>query len=62
VDGVSSPDVPLEARLATERPGTYGVQAEGYKVWRKAGVRVDEGECHVETVELEALMQREGGG
>lgn len=47
------------AGLATERPGTYHVEttAEGYRPWAKDGVRVSDGECHVQTVELEALMQ-----
>lgn len=49
--------------LAHERPGTYHVEAtaEGYRLWTKQGVRVSEGECHVQTVELEALMQPLGG-
>jgi hypothetical protein len=47
------------AVLAFERPGTYHVKAtaEGYRTWVTEGVRVTEGECHVRTVELEALMQ-----
>lgn len=54
-----APGTRAEALLAFERPGTYRVTvtAEGYRPWAKDGVRVTEGECHVQTVELEALMQ-----
>jgi hypothetical protein len=58
-----SPDATI-AILAMERPGIYRVEAiaDGYRTWVKDGVRVREGECHVETVEIEALMQPLEGG
>jgi len=44
---------------AYERPGTYAVTVERqrYKQWRLAGVVVAAGSCHVETVNLVALLQ-----
>ena len=44
---------------ADERPGTYAVTVERqrYKQWRLAGVVVAAGSCHVETVNLVALLQ-----
>ncbi len=46
---------------AYERPGTYTVSVSrpDYQTWRRANVRVSEGECGVRTVELEALLERE---
>lgn len=45
--------------LAHEQPGTYEVtvEAQGYRLWQRIGVRVREGECHVQTAELTALLQ-----
>ena len=58
-----SPDSSAEAQfavLAFERPGIYEitVQRAGYHLWRRSGVRVMSGECHVRTVEITALLQR----
>lgn len=41
---------------AWERAGTYEVQVEkeGFSAWTREDVEVDEGECHVRTVELRA--------
>lgn len=43
---------------ADERPGRYVVQieAEGYQPWDTAGVRVNEGDCHVQTARFTAAM------
>jgi D-serine deaminase-like pyridoxal phosphate-dependent protein len=45
--------------LAHERPGTYTVTVEkdGYQTWSRTGVRVRDGECHVQTVELTARLK-----
>ena len=45
--------------LAHERPGTYdvAVEAQGYRMWQRTGVRVRDGECHVQTADLMALLQ-----
>jgi hypothetical protein len=45
---------------AYERAGVYSVivQHPGYAEWRVDGVRVREGDCHVEPVELTANLQR----
>ena len=45
--------------LALERPGTYEVtvEAQGYRRWQRAGVRVRRDDCHVRTVSLLALLQ-----
>lgn len=47
----------LQAGL--ERPGTYRVElmAPGYAAWVRQGVVARSGECHVETVSLEARLQ-----
>lgn len=59
VRGPPEPFVPGWASLAPERPGTYRVTAtaERYRPWAKDGVRVTGDACHVQTVELEALIQ-----
>lgn len=46
--------------LAAERPGSYDVTVEqpGYRTWRRDGVRVTRGQCHVNRVDLTALLQR----
>jgi hypothetical protein len=45
--------------ITTERPGKYRVSviASGYKEWVKEGVRVNEDQCHVGTVKLNAQLQ-----
>ena len=47
--------------LAHERAGTYdvAVEAQGYRLWQATSVRVRNGECHVQTAELTALLQVE---
>ncbi|GLC23533.1 PEGA domain-containing protein [Roseisolibacter agri] len=54
--------MPAPVGLAGERAGTYEVTVEspGYRPWRRTGVRVTEGRCHVNTVALTALLQRAG--
>lgn len=44
---------------AYERPGTYVVAAakDGFETWIRTGVEVAQGECHVATVELQAVLQ-----
>lgn len=44
---------------AYERAGTYAVTITkpGYRPWAKSGVVVTRGECHVNTVKLEAKLQ-----
>ena len=41
-----------------ERAGTYQVQVSrsGYHPWARNGVRVSEGECHVETARVVVLL------
>lgn len=48
--------------LADERAGTYSVEVrgDGYEPWTRTGVRVSEGGCHVQTVDLEVLLQPAG--
>jgi hypothetical protein len=45
--------------LAHERPGVYevSVEAPGYQLWQLSDLRVRDGECHVRTAELTALLQ-----
>ena len=52
-------NVMISRRGAHERPGIYEVivQAPGYDEWRKSGVLVRSGECHVQTVALEARLK-----
>jgi hypothetical protein len=52
------------AALAHERPGTYRVevQAAGYQPWVMPSVGVTRDGCHVETVQLTALLTRTGAG
>lgn len=47
-----------QASLAHERAGTYEVMVEknGFSPWSRSNVTVDEGECHVNTVELTARL------
>lgn len=47
------------AGVAYERAGVYvvTVKKEGYVDWTRANVAVRRGECHVETVRLEALLE-----
>ena len=35
---------------------TFLIQAEGYQEWNASSVRVRQGVCHVETVELAAAL------
>lgn len=46
--------------LVYERAGRYEVTVAhaGYALWRRAGVEVTAGACHVVTVQLLALLQR----
>lgn len=50
--------LPLEA--GGERAGTYTVTIRkiAYRDWAQTGVAVTKGECHVNTVTLNALLQR----
>ena len=43
-----------------ERPGVYDVlvQKPGYEDWTAENVRVRDGECNVQTVDLEARLER----
>jgi hypothetical protein len=60
-DSVTAPEtqpVPTDIRGAHERPGTYRVTVKknGYGDWRASAV-VRDGVCHVQTVDLTALLQ-----
>lgn len=59
VEGIQ---VPGPHALAVARAGVYDVvvHAEGYQEWSASTVRVREGVCHVETVELTAALVPEG--
>ncbi len=48
-------------RGADERPGRYDVvvRKAGYETWRRGGVLVREGECHVRMAELEARLEQD---
>lgn len=50
----------LSFRAADERPGTYEVTIlkDGYAPWVRSGVRVTRGTCHVNTVTLDAFLER----
>jgi hypothetical protein len=50
----------LNLNAAEERAGTYVVTVSkpGYATWIKSNVRVTKNECHVNTVQLTALLQR----
>jgi hypothetical protein len=56
------PAGPRVSHLAGERPGIYRVevQAPGYVTWVKTNVRVNQGDCHVETVDLTAELEPSG--
>ena len=55
----SNEDTLLSVRAAPERPGRYDVlvRIEGYRDWQTIGVAVEPGVCHVQTVELRAVLQ-----
>lgn len=55
----TQPVVDGNASLAHERAGTYRVEVttQGQPVWHQDDVRVTRGECHVDTVELTALVE-----
>jgi hypothetical protein len=54
------PDPITELPLALERPGLYRVEvrAAGYVLWTRSNIRVEDGRCHVRTVNVDALLQR----
>lgn len=63
-DSVAFPDArpelnDLNLNAAGERAGTYevAVSKPGYSTWIKSNVRVTKNECHVNTVQLTALLQ-----
>ncbi len=49
----------ISRHAADERPGTYTVtiHAPGYRDWQGPGLRVSPGECHVQTVSVDARLQ-----
>lgn len=51
----------LDLYGAGERAGRYDITISkpGYQTWQRTDVRVTEDECHVRTVRLEALLERE---
>jgi hypothetical protein len=51
-------DVPLSLAGADERPGTYTVTLEkpGYETWTVSAIRVNDSNCHVQTVFLTAEL------
>ena len=52
-------DTLLSVQAAPERPGRYDVlvRIEGYRDWQAIGVVAEPGVCHVQTVELLAVLQ-----
>ncbi len=54
-----SEDALHSVAAADERPGRYDVlvRIDGYGDWRALGVTVEGGVCHVQTVELRAVLQ-----
>jgi len=54
-------DGTLDLYGAGERAGRYDITISkpGYQTWRRENVRVTENECHVNTVRLEAFLERE---
>lgn len=46
---------------AYERAGRYDITISkpGYQTWQRTNIRVSEDECHVRTVRLDALLERE---
>ncbi len=54
------PDSGLAA-LAYERAGHYDVtvSATGYRLWRRTGVEVEDGGCHVQTARVTARLQQQ---
>ena len=53
------PRTSTSLQAAGERPGTYTVTVvhPGYVPWLRTDVQVQRGECHVQTVTLQALLQ-----
>ena len=61
VDSATPTDPAISAvNLAYERSGNYIVQVDraGYHPWKQENVRVRKGECHVQTVKLEAKLRK----
>ena len=61
VDSATPTDPAISAvNLAYERSGNYKVQVDraGYYPWQQENVRVRKGECHVQTVKLEARLRK----
>jgi hypothetical protein len=61
VDSLTVTDAALPAAsLAYERSGNYEVRVDraGYQPWIQKNVRVRKGECHVQTIELEAKLEK----
>lgn len=58
--GFTYEGVMVSRQAAHEREGTYAVFVShpDYELWAREGVRVREGKCHVETVELRAELDR----
>lgn len=56
----SRPDPVTHLQLARERPGLYDIRisAAGYRTWAQNDIRVRGGRCHVNTVDVTALLQR----
>ncbi|MFQ5538295.1 MAG: carboxypeptidase-like regulatory domain-containing protein [Gemmatimonadota bacterium] len=54
----------LTMSAAWERAGVYDVTVTktGYRPWFKSGVEVTADECHVQSVQLQALLERDAGG
>lgn len=49
----------LSFRVPYERAGTYRVtvEKEGFSTWSREGIVVDEDECHVHTVTIQAALE-----
>jgi hypothetical protein len=54
------PDPVTHLQLAHERPGLYDIRisAAGYETWARNDIRVRGGRCHVNTVDVTALLRR----
>jgi hypothetical protein len=59
-DSLQLYDLHLSRAGAFERPGIFTVQVAhpGYVGWERTGVRVRDSGCHVDTVTLQADLQR----
>jgi hypothetical protein len=58
-DSLVAPPIVTAMGVGGDRPGTYTVtvRQSGYQLWSKSSLKVRDGECGVQTVEVTARLQ-----